>query len=113
MAVPLWTPLLMDLSQYGVKEWLAIVGSLVGIGGSIFGLWRAWRYSKSHIAIRLLEYLEDQQAKIEGRVRNRIIRRLRSGQAVGKEVDHEFYRQVTQAIGELGSGNPGLAEGTF
>lgn len=38
--------LLVDIGSYGIKEWLAIIGSLVGIAGSIYGAWRTYRYSK-------------------------------------------------------------------
>ena len=62
LAVP--AALFFDVGSYGVKEWLAILGSLAGIGGSVFGIWRAWRYSKKQIAERLLEFLRDEEAKI-------------------------------------------------
>ena len=69
--------LLIDVGSYGIKEWLAILGSVVGIGGSIFGIWRAWRYSKSQIVQRLLDYLRDEEAKIK-EARNRITARERT-----------------------------------
>jgi tetratricopeptide (TPR) repeat protein len=95
--ISLWTVLLVDLSQYGIKEWLAVVGSLFGIGGSIFGLWRAWRYSKSQIAERLLEYLQNEETKINA-ARERIIRHLRWGDPLGGNIEHHFFHSVADAL---------------
>ena len=101
--------LLIDVGSYGIKEWLAILGSVVGIGGSIFGIWRAWRYSKSQIVQRLLDYLRDEEAKIK-EARNRIIRHLRRGEPLGVEPDHEFYHDVKTALVELSNGAAKEAE---
>jgi tetratricopeptide (TPR) repeat protein len=107
LAVP--AALFFDVGSYGVKEWLAILGSLVGIGGSIFGVWRAWRYSKKQIAERLLEFLRDEEAKIvEGR--NRVIRHLRVRETLGDEPDHAFYRDLRGTLEELARGDVRDAE---
>jgi tetratricopeptide (TPR) repeat protein len=101
--------LLIDVGSYGIKEWLAILGSLVGIGGSIFGVWRAWRYSKKQIAERLLEFLRDEEARIvEGR--SRVIRHLRVGETLGDEPDHAFYHDLKGTLEELARGNVREAE---
>jgi tetratricopeptide (TPR) repeat protein len=101
--------LFFDIGSYGVKEWLAILGSLVGIGGSIFGVWRAWRYSKKQIAERLLEFLRDEEAKIvEGRAR--IIRYLRVQATLGNEPDHTFYHDLRGALEEWARGGVREAE---
>jgi len=104
------TLLFIDIGSYGIKEWLAIAASVIGIGGSIFGLWRGWRYSKSQIVERLLEYLRDEESKIRD-ARNRIIRRLRGGELLVSEPSHDFYREVKDALDELASGDPQQAEG--
>jgi len=111
---PVWvlaSPLvsLIDISGYGVKEWLAIAGSLVGIGVTIFGAWRTWRFSKSQIATRLLEYLQDEEARIK-EARILIIRRLRQGEPLASEAEHDLYREVKGALDELANGDPQQAE---
>jgi tetratricopeptide (TPR) repeat protein len=89
--------LLVDVGNYGIKEWLTVVGSLFGTGGSIFGIWRAWRYSKTQIAERLIEHLQDDETKIK-EARERIIRHLRRGEPLGEEIEHEFFRGVKNAL---------------
>src|SRR5205809_1089348 len=101
--------LFFDVGSYGVKEWLAILGSLVGIGGSIFGVWRAWRYSKKQIAERLLEFLRDEEAKIV-EARSRVIRHLRVREALGDEPDHAFYHDLRDTLEELARGDAREAE---
>src|SRR5262245_59066973 len=102
-------PLFIDIASYGIKEWLAIVASLIGIAGSIFGLWRGWRYSKSQIVERLLEHLRDEETKIK-EARDRIIQNLRRGVQLDDEPDHEFYREVKEALRESGKGDPRRAD---
>jgi tetratricopeptide (TPR) repeat protein len=94
--------LLIDVGSYGFKEWVAIVASLVGIGGTIFGVWRGWRYSKSQIAARLIEYLHDEEEKIKAS-RDRIIRHLRWGKPLDDDLEHEFYREMKAANAEQGT----------
>lgn len=99
----------IDIGSYGLKEWLAILGSLIGIGGSIFGLWRAWRYSKKQIAERLLEFLRDEEAKIVD-ARSRIILNLRCQGQPDNEPDHAFYRGLREVLQGLGRGPTHEAE---
>jgi tetratricopeptide (TPR) repeat protein len=107
LAVP--AALFFDVGSYGVKEWLAILGSLAGIGGSVFGIWRAWRYSKKQIAERLLEFLRDEEAKIVD-ARSRVIRHLRAREPLGHEPDHAFYHDLRGALEDLARGSVHEAE---
>jgi hypothetical protein len=38
--------LMLDVSNYGIKEWLQLIAAAVGIVVSIIGAWKAWRFSK-------------------------------------------------------------------
>ena len=57
--------LLIDISHYGVKEWLQLIAAAIAIFVSVIGAWRTYRYSKSQIAKRLMEYLEDEETRIK------------------------------------------------
>jgi hypothetical protein len=104
-----WAFPFIDVSNYGIREWLAILGSLVGIGGSVWGAWRAYRYSRSQIAKRLLEHLSDEEKAIK-EARHLIVRHIRYGQPLTKEPDHTFYDVLKDALGQLGRGQGHLAE---
>lgn len=98
VAAPL-VALIGEVGNYGFKEWLAVLGSLFGMGGSVFGIWRAWRYSKAQIAQRLMEYLEDEEAKIK-QARDRVVRHLRRGEALGNKIDHRFFTGMADALAD-------------
>jgi tetratricopeptide (TPR) repeat protein len=101
--------LLIDISSYGLKEWVAIVASMIGIIVSVVGAWRTWRYSKSQIATRLTEYLEDREAKIR-EARNRIIERLRRQEPLDGKFSDDFSDGVRGALRELANDDPQNAE---
>lgn len=108
LAAPM-AALVLDVSNYGIKEWLAIIGSLLGTGGSVYGAWRTYRYSKSQIAKRLEEHLTDEEEAIK-EARNHIIRNIRYGQPLAKEPDHTLYNTLRDAISELDRGASHQAE---
>jgi len=56
--------LLLDVSNYGIKEWLQLIAAAIAIVVAIIGAWRTYRYSKYQIAKRLLEYLEDEEQEL-------------------------------------------------
>ena len=101
--------LLLDVSNYGIKEWLQLIAAAIAIFVAIIGAWRTYRYSKYQIAKRLLEYLEDEASRITAS-RNRIIRHLRQGEPLNGDLDHDFYREVKGALDELANGDPRQAE---
>ena len=104
-----WTILAIDVSNYGMREWLAIIGSMVGIAGSIYGAWRTYRYSKSQIAKRLIEHLTDDEKAIK-QVRNLVVRHIRYGVPLPKEPDHAFYDMLKDVLRQIGRGESDLAE---
>ena len=104
--------LLADLSSYGLKEWLAILASVLGLGGSVFGLWRGFRYSKTQIANRLMEYLHDEEAKIKAS-RDRIIRHLRLGAPIGENFEHESFQGMQAALADQAANDIQSAEKTL
>ena len=89
--------LTFDVGSYGIREWLAILGSLIGIGGSIYGAWRTYRYSKSQVANRLIEHLINEEEAIK-EARNHIIRRLRYGEPLPKEPQHAFFLTIKEVM---------------
>jgi tetratricopeptide (TPR) repeat protein len=99
----------IDLDSYGIKEWLAILGSLVGIGGSVYGAWRTYRYSKSQIAQRLLEYLRDEEEQIK-RARKEVVRQLRYPEQMTGDADHIFHREMRDILIRLRRNDIGQAE---
>src|SRR5262245_7571648 len=77
-----------DLSSYGLKDWLQVLAAIVGILGSTFGAWTAFRYSKSQIAKRLMEYLNDHERNVE-EARHLVVQHLRNDHPIRREPNLE------------------------
>jgi tetratricopeptide (TPR) repeat protein len=101
--------LLIDISNYGIKEWLQLIAAAIAIFVSVIGAWRTYRYSKSQIAKRLMEYLEDEKTRIKDS-RNRIIGHLRLGRPPNGGTSHDFYRDVKAVLDGLASRDPRTTE---
>jgi len=53
LASPAWS--LIDVNGYGTKAWLVVGAAVLAIGAYVFGLWKAYRFSKGQMVKRLLE----------------------------------------------------------
>jgi tetratricopeptide (TPR) repeat protein len=101
--------LLIDVSNYGIKEWLQLVAAIFGIGVSVIGAWKAWRFSKAQIVNRLFEYLNtDEKHVIEGR--QRVLEYLRNGKGARLKSGAELHVNIEKAIGLVAADRPVEAE---
>ena len=100
---------LIDFGSYGTREWLIAGGALLAIAAYVYGLWQAYRFSKSQIAKRLLEYLEE-DAKAIREVRNAVIRHVRYSEPLPAKPNHPFYRDFKLALAALEKGDAARAE---
>jgi len=98
-----------DLASHGIKDWLQMVAALLAIGGSSYGAWKAFRYSKGQIAKRLLEYLEEHEKNVN-RVRQLIVPYLRNGRTFERKPELEIHERVERAIKHIGRGEEQDAE---
>jgi tetratricopeptide (TPR) repeat protein len=98
-----------DFAPYSAKDWLQVVAAVLGITGSTYGAWKAFRYSKGQIAKRLLEYLEEHEKNVD-EVRHLVVPYLRNGRAIERKPDLEMHKRVENAIKLAGRGQEQEAE---
>ena len=103
------TVMLIDVSSYGIKEWLQLIAAAIAIFVSIIGAWRTYRYSKSQITKRLSEYLSDEEKVIKD-ARNRVLRHIRYGEPLTDKANHLFYHDLKSALSYLNRGEATRAE---
>jgi tetratricopeptide (TPR) repeat protein len=107
LASPAWS--LIDVDGYGTKAWLVVGAAVLAIGAYVYGLWKAYRFSKGQMVNRLLEYLEDEAAAIR-EARTAVIRHVRYAQPLPRKPNHPFFRDFKQALAELDRGEAARAE---
>ena len=98
-----------DFSSYGLKDWLQIVAAVVGIGGSTYGAWTAFRYSKSQIAKRLAEYLNDHEKNVD-EARQLVVQHLRNDRPMDRKPEIEIHQRIESAIKLVARGHKEDAE---
>lgn len=76
---------LLDITNFGTKDWLQVLAAIFAIVGYTYGLWKAFRFSKRQIAKRLLEYLEGEGVAIK-EARNAVIRHVRLATPLAKHL---------------------------
>ena len=96
---------LLDPNNIGLKELL----QLFAFGGSVYGAWKWWRFSKWQIANRLFEYLNADEKNIV-EARRRVLQRLRSGKGAALTSGGELHEKIESAIKLLDSDQPVEAE---
>ena len=101
--------LLLDVSNYGIKEWLQLIAAAVGIVVSIIGAWKAWRFSKWQMVNRLFEYLNTDEKHIIGS-RRRVLEHLRNGKGATLKSGVELHDGIEKAIKLLHAGRAVEAE---
>jgi len=88
---------LIDISSYGIKEWLQLIGAMIGIFVSILGAWKAWRFSKWQMVNRLFEHLNtDEKHIIEAR--RAVLKHLRNGKGSRLRSGVELHDGIAKAI---------------
>ena len=92
-----------NVTAYGLKDWLQVAAAVLGITGSTYGAWKAFRYSKGQIAKRLLEYLDEHEKNVE-EVRHLVVPYLRNGRAIQSKPDLEIHKRIENAIKLAGHG---------
>src|SRR5262249_5047502 len=98
-----------DFSSYSLKDWLQMVAATLGIMGSTYGAWTAFRYSKSQIAKRLMEYLNDHEKNIN-EARQIVLQHLRNDRPVNRKLEIELPERVASAISLVAGGHKEDAE---
>jgi tetratricopeptide (TPR) repeat protein len=98
-----------DFTTYSAKDWLQVAAAVLGIIGSTFGAWKAFRYSKGQIAKRLLEYLDEYEKNID-EVRHIVVPHLRNGRAIERKSELEIHKRIESAIKLAGRGQEVAAE---
>jgi tetratricopeptide (TPR) repeat protein len=98
-----------DFSSYTLKDGLQIIAAVLGIIGSTYGAWTAFRYSKRQIAKRLLEYLNNHEKNVD-EVRQLVVRHLRSGRPIDRTPELEMHQCVERAVMLAGRGEEETAE---
>src|SRR5262245_27875449 len=98
-----------DLSSYSVKDWLQSQAAVLGILGSTFGAWKAFRYSKGQIGKRLIEYLEDHEKNVD-EVRHLVVPHFRTGRAIERNPELEIHSHIESSIKLVGRGQQENAE---
>jgi hypothetical protein len=99
----------LDFPSYSLKDWVQIVAAIVGILGSTYGAWTAFRYSKSQIAKRLIEYLSDHERNVE-EARQLVVQHLRHDEPIRRKPGLELHQHVEGAIRLAASGRKEDAE---
>lgn len=95
----------VDLRSFGLRD----VAAIFGIVGSIYGLWKTWRYSKWQIAKRLLEYLQAGEKNIL-EARTAVLRHIRYGEQLETNAALKVHGTIKTAIGEFDHGRLPQAE---
>ena len=108
-ALGLYSVVGYDFSSLGFKDWIQTIAALLGIVGSTWGAWKAFRYSKGQIAKRLLEYLNEHEKSIE-EVRPLVVRHLRNGRPIERRTELEMHACIENAIKLAGRGQEQEAE---
>jgi tetratricopeptide (TPR) repeat protein len=100
---------LIDFHTYSTMDWLQLGAAALAIVAYVYGLWKAFRFSKRQMVKRLLEYLEDEGAAIR-EARHAVIRHVRYGQPLPRTPDHPFFHDFKEALAELDRGEAARAE---
>jgi tetratricopeptide (TPR) repeat protein len=86
-----------------------MVAAVLGITGSTYGAWKAFRYSKGQIAKRLLEFLDEHEKNVD-EVRHLVVPHLRNGRAIDRKPELEMHKRIESAIKLAGRGQEEEAE---
>lgn len=86
-----------DFSSYNFKDWLQLVAAGLAIAVTSYGWWKAFRYSKSQIAKRLVEYLQGQDKSFD-EARRLVVNHLRNPHAADWKPGIEVHERIQNAI---------------